>query len=42
MCSVENILKISNILKVNPGKLGYNADKVNKKLGYNITIYKFK
>lgn len=29
MCTVENINKIAQILKVNPGKLGYNQDKVS-------------
>lgn len=28
MCNIENVNKISQFLKVSPGKLGYNDDKV--------------
>lgn len=29
MCDVDSVIKIAKYLKVNSGKIGYTADKVN-------------
>lgn len=37
MTDLEKINKIANFLKVNPGKLNYNHEKVTKQTTINIT-----
>lgn len=36
MCDVESVNKIAKYLKVNPGKIAYNSDKVSKQVDRKI------